>query len=181
MIQCSPFIEQHHLIIWRFHDHWHRRNPDGIKAGIVHDLAWGKYEDSVQPYLFTIPETNIADLAESLKSKLGIANIRIVGNRQMKITRVALSPGASGFGTEAAALERPDVQVLILGETRDRETVEYVADAVSEGRQKALIILGHIPSEQAGMEECARWLKTFVNEVPVQFVPTPDPFAAHRT
>jgi hypothetical protein len=39
-----------------------------------------------------------------------------------------------------------------------------------------LIILSHIPSEQAGMEECARWLKTFVTEVPIEFVATADPF-----
>jgi hypothetical protein len=26
------------------------------------------------------------------------------------------------------------------------------------------------------MEECARWLKTFVKNVPVEFVPTKQPF-----
>jgi hypothetical protein len=60
-------------------------------------------------------------------------------------------------------------------------TVEYVADAVSESKQKSLIILGHIPSEQAGMEECTRWLKTFVTEVPVQFVPAREPFPESET
>jgi hypothetical protein len=54
--------------------------------------------------------------------------------------------------------------------------VEYVADAVTQGKSKGLIILGHIPSEQAGMEECARWLKTFMNGVRVDFVATDDPF-----
>src|SRR6266481_697748 len=24
------FIQEHGLVIWRFHDHWHRRKPDGI-------------------------------------------------------------------------------------------------------------------------------------------------------
>jgi putative NIF3 family GTP cyclohydrolase 1 type 2 len=181
LAEKRAYIEKHHLIIWRFHDHWHRRNPDGIKTGILHDLGWEKYEDPAQPYLFTIPETTVGDLAVFLTTKLAISNIRIVGNRKMKLTRVALSPGAAGFARETGALELPDVQVLILGETREWETVEYVADAVSEGRQKALIVLSHVPSEQAGMEECTRWLKTFVNEVPVQFVPTADPFAAQST
>ena len=31
--QKRAFIEQNHLVVWRFHDHWHRRNPDGILAG----------------------------------------------------------------------------------------------------------------------------------------------------
>src|SRR6266852_3954340 len=29
------FIADHHLVVWRFHDHWHRRQPDGIEAGNV--------------------------------------------------------------------------------------------------------------------------------------------------
>ena len=89
--------------------------------------------------------------------------------------RAALVPGSSGFAKETRALEISDVQVLVTGEPREWETVEYVADAVTEGKPKALIILGHIPSEQAGMEECARWLKTFVSGVPIEFVPTKQP------
>jgi putative NIF3 family GTP cyclohydrolase 1 type 2 len=181
LAEKRAFIEQHHLVIWRFHDYWHRRSPDGIEAGVIHDLSWEKYQDPANSYFFSIPETTVANLADYLKIKLGIANIRIVGNRKMKVTCVALSPGAAGFAPETGALERPDIQVLILGETREWETVEYVADAISEGKQKALIVLSHIPSEQAGMKECARWLKTFVTEVPVQFVPAADPFAAEST
>jgi hypothetical protein len=65
---------------------------------------------------------------------------------------------------------------LLVGETREWETVEYVADAATEGKRKALIIISHIPSEQAGMEECVRWLKTFVPNVPIEFVPAKQPF-----
>ena len=68
------------------------------------------------------------------------------------------------------------MEVLVIGEAHEWETVEYVADAITAGQKKALIILGHIPSEQDGMEEFARWLGTFVKEVPVTFVPTLDPF-----
>jgi putative NIF3 family GTP cyclohydrolase 1 type 2 len=94
----------------------------------------------------------------------------------MKITKVGFSPGAAGSQREIRALEQDDVQALMVGETREWETVEYAADAVSEGRKKALIVIGHIPSEQPGMEECARWLKGFVKNVPVEFVPAKQPF-----
>ena len=36
--------------------------------------------------------------------------------------------------------------------------------------------MGHIPSEQAGMIYCAKWLQTFVTEVPIEFVPAAEPF-----
>jgi putative NIF3 family GTP cyclohydrolase 1 type 2 len=111
-----------------------------------------------------------------LKKKLDIHVLRVVGDPHLKIKKVALVPGASGLQKETLALERNDMDVLVTGEPREWETVEYVADAVTEGKHKGLIILSHIPSEQAGMEECTRWVKTFVSEVPVEFVPAKDPF-----
>jgi putative NIF3 family GTP cyclohydrolase 1 type 2 len=174
------FIQEHGLVIWRFHDHWHRRKPDGIEAGMTHALGWEKFQDSGNQYLFAIPETDLEHLASDLKTRLHIRVMRVVGDRKLKVRKVALVPGASGFAKETRALEISDVQVLVTGEPREWETVEYVADAVTEGKPKALIILGHIPSEQAGMEECARWLKTFVSEAPVEFVPAREPFWAPK-
>jgi len=174
------FIEEHGLVIWRFHDHWHRMRRDGIELGMAHALGWEKFQDSRNQYLFAIPETDLEHLASDLKSLLKIRIMRVVGDPKLKVDKVALVPGASGFAKETRALEISDVQVLITGEPREWETVEYVADAVTEGKPKALIILGHIPSEQAGMEECVRWLKTFVSEVPIEFVPAREPFWAPK-
>jgi putative NIF3 family GTP cyclohydrolase 1 type 2 len=170
------FIKEHHLVVWRFHDHWHKRTPDGIEAGMTHALGWEAFQDKQNQYLFTIPETTLDNLAAVLNARLELHTMRVVGDPKMKVTRVALSPGSAGMQREIGALEKPEIQLLITGESREWETVEYVADAVSEKKNKALIILGHIPSEQAGMEECTRWLKSFVSEVPVNFVPAAQPF-----
>jgi putative NIF3 family GTP cyclohydrolase 1 type 2 len=170
------FIEKHNMVVWRFHDHWHRRNPDGILEGMVHVLGWEKYQRKDFPYGFTLPETTVQKLAQETATKLGSSVLRVVGNPDMKVTKIALSPGSAGFERETHALERDDVEVLLVGETREWETVEYAADAVTEGKRKALIVIGHIPSEQAGMEECARWLKTFVTNVKIEFVPSKQPF-----
>jgi putative NIF3 family GTP cyclohydrolase 1 type 2 len=170
------FIEKHNMVVWRFHDHWHMRHPDGIEAGVVHTLNWEKFQTPNNQYLFALPETTLQKLAEEVASKLRSPVVRVVGQPDMKVTKVGLSPGAAGFESETHALERDDVQVLLVGETREWETVEYAADAVTEHRKKALIVIGHIPSEQPGMEECSRWLKTFVKDVPIEFVPAKQPF-----
>ena len=170
------FIAEHHLIVWRFHDHWHRRTPDGIEAGMAHALGWEKQQDPENQYVFSVPETTLESLAADLKKKLDIHVLRVVGDPLLKIRKVALVPGASGFQKETLALERNDVDTLVTGEPREWETVEYVADAVTQRKHKGLIIVSHIPSEQSGMEECTRWLKSFVSEVPVEFVPAKDPF-----
>jgi putative NIF3 family GTP cyclohydrolase 1 type 2 len=170
------FIQKHGMVVWRFHDHWHMRKPDGIEAGMVHALGWEKYQNADNQFLFVMPETTVKKLAEEVAKKLDSPVVRVVGEPDMKVTEIALSPGAAGSVHETHALERDDVQVLLVGETREWETVEYAADAVTQGKKKALIVIGHIPSEQEGMDECAKWLKGFVKDVPVEFVPTKEPW-----
>jgi putative NIF3 family GTP cyclohydrolase 1 type 2 len=170
------FIEKNGLVIWRFHDHWHRRKPDGILSGMVKALGWEKYQSAENPHLFTVPETTLEKLAVGVAKRLETPVLLVVGNPEMRVTKLALSPGAAGFERETHALEMENVEVLLVGETREWETVEYAADAATEGKRKALIIIGHVPSEQAGMEECARWLKTFAKDVPIEFVATKQPF-----
>jgi len=170
------FIEKHGMVVWRFHDHWHMRRPDGIEAGNVHALGWEKFQRPDNQYLFVIPETTLKELAKEVAEKLGSSVLRVVGDPEMKVSKVGFSPGAAGSQREIRALEQDDVQVLLVGETREWETVEYAADAVSQHRNKALIVIGHIPSEQPGMEECARWLQGFVKTVPIEFVAAKQPF-----
>jgi putative NIF3 family GTP cyclohydrolase 1 type 2 len=170
------YIDDHNLVIWRFHDHIHMMQPDEIIAGVVHRLGWEKYEVKPGISYFVMPETSVRDLAATVKKSLGISMMRVIGDPDFKVTKVAFAPGAPGSEVQMAALAREDVEVLLIGESREWETVEYARDAVEQGKHKAMIILGHVPSEEAGMEECALWLKTFVTEVPVKYIQTPEPF-----
>ena len=170
------FIAEHHLVVWRFHDHWHARRPDPIQTGMIRALGWEKFQDPRNNHLFVVPETSLQNLAADIRKRLAIRTLRVVGDPALRVTKLALNPGYPGFPAERRTLQRDDVQVLVMGEGLEWETIEYGADAAAEGKQKALIILGHIPSEQAGMEDCARWLRTFITEVPVEFVATPEPF-----
>lgn len=172
----QAFIREHHMVVWRFHDHWHAHRPDGIQTGMIRALGWEKFQVANETRVFTIPQTTVSALAASLEQRLGIRTLRVVGNPELKITKVALNPGYPGFPSERHMLQRDDVQALVMGEGLEWETIEYGADAAAEGKPKALIILGHIPSEQAGMDDCATWLKTFVSEVPVKFVAAKEPF-----
>ncbi|HEY0801152.1 MAG TPA: Nif3-like dinuclear metal center hexameric protein [Steroidobacteraceae bacterium] len=170
------FIDKHGLVIWRFHDHWHNRTPDGIQTGMTRALGWARYQNPANPHLFKLPPRTLRKLAEEVAKKLDQPILRVVGDPDMSVTEVAMAPGAAGFQRHAGALESNEVEVLLAGEASEWETVEYAADAVSQGRKKALILIGHVPSEQAGMEDCAQWLKTFIKDVPIEFVATRQPF-----
>jgi len=170
------FIAAHHLVIWRFHDHWHMRKPDGIQTGMIRALGWEKYQNPKDDHLFVVPETTVGQLASSIKERLGIHTLRVVGDPALRVTKLALNPGYPGFPAERHSLQRDDVEVLVMGEGLEWETIEYGADAAAEGKHKALIILGHIPSEQSGMQDCAEWLKGLVPGVRVDFIATAEPF-----
>jgi putative NIF3 family GTP cyclohydrolase 1 type 2 len=174
--QKLEYIRQHHLVVWRFHDTWHLRQPDGILEGVMEEFGWKPYQSNVDPHLFTIPPTTVLQLAASLRSKTGARSVRIVGDANMTVNKVGLLPGASGLVKQVKMLERDDVQVLVAGESAEWEGVEYAQDAAAEGRHKALILLGHEISEEAGMQYCAKWLKGILPEIPVEFIKAGEPF-----
>ena len=88
----------------------------------------------------------------------------------MKLTRVFFAAGAPGSSVHFRLLEDKNTEVVIGGEVPQWETYEYVRDAVSQGKKKAVIFLGHIPSENAGMEYGAQWLRTFIKDMPVVYI-----------
>lgn len=180
LLQKLNYIRDHHLVVWRFHDTWHMRQPDGILAGMVAQFGWGSYESASDPHVFTLPATTVGAIATDLQKRTGARMIRIVGNQKLRVTGVALYPGASGEEKQIKALQQDNVQLLVAGEAREWETVPYVQDADAEGRPKALILLGHEVSEEAGMQECAHWLRTLFPGMPVAFIPAGEPFHSPR-
>lgn len=170
------FIEKNGLVIWRFHDHWHARKPDGIFTGMTEALGWEKYLNTDGPRGFNLPNTSLEGLAKDIQKRLKIRAMRVIGDPQMKVSNVVLSPGFNNPQGMMRALDRPDVDVLIIGESREWEAVEYLRDVITTGKKKGMIVLGHVPSEEAGMNECAKWLKTFVPEVPIEYLPGGEPF-----
>jgi len=176
----EKFIRDHHMVVWRFHDHWHMRRPDGIMEGVVHSLGWEKFYNPEARWVKLPSPMTVEALAADVQKKLGAKVLRVVGDRQMKVTTIALQPGAGGPAGHRRALQKNEVEVLLIGEVPEWETIEYVNDAVAEGKRKALFLVGHIPSEQPGMDNCAVWLKTFITGIPIGFVPTIEPFWTPR-
>ncbi len=169
-IEKAKYIADNNLIIFRFHDHIHRTNPDGIYEGMLNKLDWKRNSVGDLPYFFQFDETSLVDFAKDLKGKLGLNSVRIIGNPDMKFTKVGLAVGAPGGSAHIRLLNNPNVEVLVAGEAPEWETYLYANDAVEQGKNKAVIFLGHIKSEEAGMEYCAQWLQTFVKTIPIHFI-----------
>jgi putative NIF3 family GTP cyclohydrolase 1 type 2 len=164
-------LDEHGIVVWRFHDYWHRHQPDGIMVGVLRQLGWEAYADPMNLDLCTIPPMRLADLVLLFKQRLGIADVGVIGDPEMVCRRVGLSVGASGGQGHIRLLHRADLDVLACGELHEWETAEYVRDAVSMGLNKALVVLGHAPSEQAGMAYLVEWLAPKVPGVPITYIP----------
>jgi putative NIF3 family GTP cyclohydrolase 1 type 2 len=169
-LEKKHFINDHKLVIWRFHDYIHSLKPDGIESGMVAKLGWKKYAVNGSTDQFVFLETSLKQLLQNLKQIFPKNAFYVIGNPEMKLSNVRFAAGAPGSATHIRLLEDNNVDVVIAGEAQQWETYEYARDAVDQGRKKAIIFLGHIPSEEAGMDYCASWLKGFIKNVPVFFV-----------
>lgn len=172
----QSFIEKNRLVVFRFHDHIHSRRPDGILTGMENILQWEKYRRPDNPHQFQLPPASLQALARSIQERVKIKTMRVIGDPQLKVSRAVLNPGYANPKGVMRAIQNPDVDVIVIGESREWEGVEYVQDAIAAGMKKGMIIMGHAVSEENGMNECARWLKTFITEVPIEFMPAGEPF-----
>jgi putative NIF3 family GTP cyclohydrolase 1 type 2 len=169
------FIQKNGLVVWRFSDHWRLHAPDPMAHGLSDEMGWAKYQAASDATRFTLPVVTLDALAADLKKKLGIrGGIRVVGDPQTEIRKVGLLTGTTPLAASLRTM--PAVDVIVAGEVREWESVEYAQDTVTAGIRKSMILLGRVVSEEPGMKLCAAWLRTFVPEVPVTWIATGDPY-----
>ena len=169
-LEKKKFIDDHNLVVWRFHDYIHRITPDGIMTGLAEKLRWEDHQAKDNPYQFSFPNITLSDLLKDLKQTFPENGFHVIGDPEMQLSTVMYVPGASGSPVQIAQLQNTNVDVVIGGEVPQWETYEYTRDAVLQGRKKAVVFLGHINSEEYGMKFCADWLSDFVKGIPISFI-----------
>lgn len=169
-------LDKHKIAVWRFHDYWHTYRPDGVLMGVLTKLGWEKMYNSANPPIINHSGIALGELVIYCKEKLGIRQVRLIGNTSDVCKRIALIPGAAGGRAQIQLLmkERPDV--LIVGEVHEWETAEYIRDAQASGLKMSLIVLGHAESEEPGMLWLQTWLSPRLKDVKVTHVASGNPF-----
>ena len=170
-VEKRKLIEESGLTVIRFHDHPHYTTPDMIAAGELRALDLGgkvKYTDVFDLVRIELddPITPVA-LAKRIEDRLGIRHVRICGSRDAECTKISAMFGAPGGVLEE--LQNDSCEILLVGETCEWSMGEYARDAVQLGYKKALLILGHVGSERAGMVYTADVLKQMHPELDVRY------------
>ena len=191
----KALIEQHNIAIWRFHDHMHMASEDGIFRGFEQELGWEQYRMAPPTTdtlgfgitgkpdgCYELPETTLRGLVELFKTKMNMNVVQIIGDPEMKVSRVGVLPGGGslGLGTEHMPMRYMrlrNADVLICGDITEWTLPAYVRDAMQLGFNRAILVLGHERSEEPGMKHLGRWLSDIVNDIPVVFLDAEEPFA----
>lgn len=170
------YMRAHNLVSFHFHDHWHAKKPvDGIHQGMADRMGWSRYLKNPYDRHIDLPPTSLGGLAREFQKKLENRTLRVVGDPDLAVKRIAVSWGYCSM-LPGAPMLAGDCDALVIGECQDWDLIAYAQDLVASGRKKGLIVLGHILSEQWGMEYAVPWLKGFVPEVPVKFLRLVEPY-----
>ena len=158
-------------------------STDYIYTGMQEELGWKEYlqPDEIQPWVYEIPKTTLQQLTLELKARFQMDVIQIIGRPDTRITRVGMlvGGGSLGLGREVMpmeVMERDRLNVLICGDITEWTTCAYVNDAQQLGFDRAMIVLGHERSEEAGMKHLVPVLQPIVGNTPVMFISAQEPF-----
>lgn len=182
-LQKKKLLDDHGIAVWRFHDHMHAAPTDLIYDGLIKEIGWEAYleKDHPFPHCYEIPEMSLAELSQFFKDKLDMKVIQIVGSPETKCKRVGIlvGGGSLGLGTEEMPMilmKEKNLDVLVCGDIIEWTLCPYIRDAASLGMNKAMLVLGHERSEEAGMKYMAEWLAPMLSQIPVHFVDSKEPF-----
>jgi putative NIF3 family GTP cyclohydrolase 1 type 2 len=180
----KKFCEDHGLVIWRNHDLTHRMKPDQMFVGQLRLLGW---TPDAPPLINRMPTVTLpqpmklAALARHVVSRCQVHAYRIAGSPDMMVRKVAVGVGYAfpNFLTD------PDVDVIVGGESQEGtdsslptyDLTQFASDSTALGRPRGLILLGHMGTEDIGMQVVAEWIRGIAPDLSVKYMPAGEPFA----
>lgn len=147
-------LKESGIVVWRLHDHMHLCQPDmiaehlAVHLGLNGAMEWSEPRN-VPRFRLNSPLTPL-EIAEKMKQESFAEYIRLSGSTDHKCSLISLCCGQQGDNLYSE-LKDPEIDLVIAGEGCEWLHCEYARDAGMLGFHKALLFLGHIPSERDGM------------------------------
>ena len=199
----TELLDQYGIVVWRDHDYIHSGIPlpdgsyvDGIFYGLAKTLGWENnidystarkidsaegwktlaLEDKINPISYILPTTTVRELAELLIHKLHLNGVRVIGNPDMKLSRVSVPFHIFGDANYAITLaNQGEVDCFLTMEAVDYTLSEYVRDSSMTDHELAIINMGHFNVEEPGIRYMITYLPEAIGEpIPCHFVQSGD-------
>ncbi len=177
------YIAANNLVVYRLFANWNAQPQDAQLRGLAKALGWEKHykPSGGQPWaknngFFELPPATLKETAQTIKKTLKMKSIRVGGDPNTVVHKSALSHGMYWLTDLQKLYAEPGVDLLVMGEPQwENELSLYSFDVADSGQKKGYIVLGQEVSEEPGCGEMATWLKSFVTDVPVQWIPAGEP------
>lgn len=165
----KQLIEDHDMVVYRFHDGWDQYPEYGMGYALARRLGWESHQ--VEPdYIYDLPTRTLRELGADVAVKLGKANLRYTGNPDLEVRRISLDWGSIGaIGVIERAL-RHGCQAALIGEVVEWRDLEFARDA-----NMAVITAGHCATETPGMQAFHDWLQQRMPALRNEYIDTVDP------
>lgn len=176
----AELLETYNMVVIRDHDHMHAHRPDGIYYGVMTELGLQSYlksdlfaprDPSKFSFYFEFPGIPLKEIAELWVRKLGLKNMRLIGNPDTIVRRMAWGGHClDGSQNEIKKIEDMDIDLYVPGECIDWEVAEYFKDAGGFGLNRAMMLTGHFNKEELGMKHAVSWVARLADyKLPVTY------------
>lgn len=110
----AEFIQKHGLVIYRLRDQWSARTPDPQLEALAKALGWEQRQSAGAS--FQLPPATLSALVAGLQKRLGSHGARVLGDPNLKVSKVVLSHGMVSVAELRKMLEAPDIDAVVVGE-----------------------------------------------------------------
>jgi putative NIF3 family GTP cyclohydrolase 1 type 2 len=172
----EKYLRDHGLCVFHLHDNVHQAGFDYIAVGMAKKLGWGDYRIDDSYKSFRMAGVKLARILKDIEVGLEPTAARHIGDKDAVYEHVIASWGFMMMENAVKLINRHESCVLIAGETHEWEFVEYVHDAHRLGLRKALVVVGHVPSEAGGMEFLCDYLREKAPALSISYIKTGDLF-----
>lgn len=176
-LRKKALLDEYGITVWRDHDYIHSGIPDGnggwydgIFRGFLHYAGLEQYyvskaKNPVQfggmPIELYVPDgIQVKELARKIISGINLNGIRLIGDPETVIRRIAIPMHCIGFADKETIsyINAHQVDCLITMELIDYTVNEYMRDGMMLGDSKAILAVGHFNVEEFGMKYMLKWL-----------------------
>jgi putative NIF3 family GTP cyclohydrolase 1 type 2 len=176
-------IDANKLMVYRFGSAWDNFRPQARSAALARAMGLTPITPQANArsrgVICDLPQTALTSLAQTAADRLKAPVPRIVGDLKAAVTRVAVFAGSADTKRALADLiADPKIDGIITGAGGVIDEVDgaisYFQDVIASGRNIAMLAVGYGPSEDPGMEDFARWLRTVLTDQTIEWWPARD-------
>ena len=175
-LRKRELVAGYDFTLYRFHDfiHW-GVDFDHINEGFLRIAGWKGIFDGKTEFVLDEPKT-VYDLAKDVKNIVGIRHPRIIGDPNLKVTKLHMMLGAGGSGAADKFLASDD-ELMLTGEICEWRDGEPIRDAGQLGIPKAMLVMGHCACEAPGMKTFAQDLVQKYPALEIRYIESGDLFS----